>query len=111
MVKEYYTTNDAIYILSTGYLLINLIAPSLLDGIITQVKKAVFTINPEYDLVIKKLHFLYDMKLVTFGIDDNSESIVQCLAFVQPYSQSPLTLDQIEIVPVPVIDQNMHDDA
>ena len=27
--------------------------------------------NPDYDLVIKRLHPYYDMKLVTFGVDDN----------------------------------------
>ena len=33
---------------------------------------------------------------------------MQFLVFVQPYNQSSLTLYQIEIVPVLIIDQNVH---
>ena len=46
------------------------------------------------------------MKLVTFGIDDLSDLIVQFLLLVLPYSQSSNTLYQIEIVPVLIINQN-----
>ena len=48
------------------------------------------------------------MKLVTFGIDDNSDLIIQFPVFMQPYSQSPLTLYQIEIAPLPIINENIH---
>ena len=33
--------------------------------------------NSDYDLVIKRLHLCYDMKLVTFGIDNDKNLIVQ----------------------------------
>ena len=68
---------------------------------IIQVKKAVIATNPEYDIVFKKIHFCYDMKLVAFGIDDDSFPV-----FVQPYSQTPLTLYQMEKVPAPIIYQS-----
>ena len=45
------------------------------------------------------------------GIDDNSDLIIQFPAFVESYGQSPLTLYQIEIVPVPIIDQNLHSNS
>ena len=48
----------------------------------------------------------YDIKLVTFGIDDQKNLIIQFLVFVQPYSQTRLTLEQIETVPVPTLDTN-----
>ena len=38
--------------------------------ILGKVKKAIQIINPDYDIVIKRLHLYYDMKLVTFGIDE-----------------------------------------
>ena len=77
-----YSYIDAIHILSTGYLFLHLITPSQLNGMITQVKKTVVKTKHEYDLVIKRLHLYYDMKLVTFGIDGNSDIIVQFPVFV-----------------------------
>ena len=46
------------------------------------------------------------MKLVTFGIDQKRNLIIQSPIFVQPYMQQPLILYQLETVPVPIIDQN-----
>ena len=46
------------------------------------------------------------MKLVTFGIDNDKNLIVQFPVFIQPYTQQPLILYQIETVPVPIIDKN-----
>ena len=57
-------------------------------------------------MVIKRLHLYYDVKLVTFGIDKNRNFIVQFPVFVQPYTQQPLILYQLEIVPVPITDYN-----
>ena len=47
-----------------------------------------------------------DMKLVTFGIDNSKNLIVQFPVFIQPYTQQPLILYQIEMVPVPIMDKN-----
>ena len=46
------------------------------------------------------------MKLVTFGIDDQRNLIIQFPVFVQPYTQQHLTLYQMETVPVPIVDEN-----
>ena len=46
------------------------------------------------------------MKLVTFGIDEDRNLIIQFQVFMQPYLQQPLILYQIETVPVPTVDQN-----
>ena len=62
--------------------------------------------NPDYDIVIKRLHLCYDMKLVTFGLDRKRNLIFQFPVFVQPYTQQPLILYQLETVPVPVVDMN-----
>ena len=69
-------------------------------------KKAIQITNPGYDIVIKRLHLYYDIKLFTFGIDEERNLIVQFPVFVQPYTQQQLILYQIEMVPVPIIDQN-----
>ena len=62
-------------------------------------------------IVIKRLHLYYDMKLVTFGIDRNRNLIIQFTIFIQPYTQQPLTLYQLETVPVPIIDNNTKADS
>ena len=64
--------------------------------------------NLDYDLAIKRLHFYYDIKLVTFSIERSRNLIIQFPVLIQPYAQQPLILHQIEMVPVPVpiIDQN-----
>ena len=46
------------------------------------------------------------MKLVTFGIDNQRNLIVQFPVFVQPYIQKRLIMYQIETVPVPILDKN-----
>ena len=46
------------------------------------------------------------MQLITFGIDKDKNLIIQFLVFVQPYTQQPLILYQLETVPIPIIDQN-----
>ena len=46
------------------------------------------------------------MQLVTFGIDKDMNLIIQFPAFIQPYTQKPLILYQLETVPVPILDRN-----
>ena len=53
----------------------------------------------------------YDMKLVTFGIDKDKNPWVQFPVFIQPYTQQMLILYQLETLPVPIMDQNKHEDS
>ena len=70
-----------------------------LQEILDSVKETLIKTNPDYDIVIKRLHFYYDMKLVSFGIDRKRNLIIQFPIFVQPYTQQLLILYQIETVP------------
>ena len=56
--------------------------------------------------MIKRLHLYYDIKLVTFGLDRKRNLIIQFPIFIQPYTQQLLILYQLEMVPVPIVDQN-----
>ena len=56
--------------------------------------------------VLTRLYLYYDMKLVTFGIDNQRNLIVQFPFFVQPYTQKRLIMYQIEFIPVPILDEN-----
>ena len=93
--------------MAKGYLPISLIIPSKLREILNDVKTAIRKTNPDYDLVIDRLDLYYDMQLVTFGINKDKNLIIQFPVFIQPYTQQPLILYQIETVPVPIIDQNI----
>ena len=62
--------------------------------------------NKDCDLVLTHLYVYYDMKLVTFGIDEKRNLIVQFPVFVQPYTQRRLVMYQIETVTVPILDRN-----
>ena len=73
--------------------------------ILKEVRNTLKTTNPNYDLVIDRLHSYYNIQLVTFGIDKDRNLIVQFLVFIQPYTQQPLILYQLETVPVPILDQ------
>ena len=77
-----------------------------LKEILDDVKTTLQRKNPDCDLVIKRLHLYYDMKLVTFGIDRDRNLIVQFPVFIQQFTQQLLILYQIDMVPVPIIDQN-----
>ena len=46
------------------------------------------------------------MPLVTFGIDKDRNLIVQFPVFIQQYTQQPLVLYQLGMVPIPILDQN-----
>ena len=96
----------SIRILAKGYLPISPITPSKLREILSDVKSAIRRTNPDYGLDIDGLHLYYDMKLVMFGIDKHKNLVIQFPVFIQPYTQQPLILYQIETVPVPIIDQN-----
>ena len=92
--------------LAKGYLPILLVTPIKLQEILDSVKETLIKTNPDYDIVIKRLHLYYTMKLVTFGIDKKRTLIIQFPIFVQQYIQQPLILYQIKTVPVPIVGKN-----
>ena len=68
---------NVIRVLLKGCLPISLLPPLKLQEILDEVKKAIQSSNPDYDVVIKWLHLYYNMKLVTFGIHEERNLIVQ----------------------------------
>ena len=58
------------------------LAHTKLKEILDEVKKAIQITNPDYDFVIKRLNIYYDLKLVTFDINEEKNLIVQCPIFV-----------------------------
>ena len=110
-ISQLHICAKTVRILAKGYLLILLITPLKLQEILNSIKDTLTKTNPDYDIIIKRLHIYYDMKLVTFGIDRKRNLIIQFSIFVQPYMQQPLILYQLETVPVPVVDKNTKADS
>ena len=82
-----------------------LIKPDKLQEIVTEVKNSLHITNPDYTLVLERLHLYYGMQLITFGIDKDMNLVIQFPVFIQPYTQKPLVLYQLETVPVPILDR------
>ena len=93
-------------VLAKGYLPTTLNTPSKLLEILAEVKKSLQNINPDYTLVLERMHLYYNMQLVTFGIDRDMNLIIQFPVFIQPFMQKPLILYQLETVPVLILDTN-----
>ena len=105
-IEELKLYSKAISVLSKGYLPISLLPPSKLEKIPREVRITIAKSNKDYDLVLTRLYLYYDMKLVTFGIDNQRNLTVQFPVFVQPYTQKRLIMYQIKTVPVPILDEN-----
>ena len=106
LITKLHTYISAIRILAKGYLPNTLIKTKKLQEILTEVQRSLHITNPDYTLVLDRLHLYYYMQLVTFGIDRDMNLVIQFLVFIQPYTQKPLILYQLETVPVPILDQN-----
>ena len=107
LVTQLCTYVSAIRVLAKGYLPNTLITLAKLQRILIEVKKTLQSTNPDYDLVIDRLHLYYDMPLITYGIDKNMNLIIQFPIFGLPYTQKPSILYQLEMVPIPIPDQNI----
>ena len=82
--------------MAKGYLPNVLVTPSKVKEIHTEVRKALWITNYDYDIVIDRLQLYYDMQLVTFGVDKDKNLIIQFPIFIQHYTQQPLILYQHE---------------
>ena len=107
LITQLHTYVSAIRISAKGYLPNTLITPRKLQEILLQVRNSLLTTNLDYTLVLDRLHLYYDMQLITFGINSNTNLVIQFPVFIQPYTQKPLILYQLETVSVPILDQNI----
>ena len=106
LITQLHTYISAIRVLAKGYLPNTLITPKKLQKILLEVKNSLLITNPDYTLVLDRLHLYYNMQRVTFGIDSDMNLVIQFPVFIQPYTQKPLILHQLETVPFPVLDLN-----
>ena len=98
---------SAVEILSKGYLPASLFPLSTLCRITSNALQMVQKKNPDYVLTIKHVTEYYDMKMVTFGVNDGEELIVAFPVFVQDHTRESMTLYELETVKVPITDTNL----
>ena len=67
---------------------------------------------PDYVLSAKHISHYRDMKMVTFAVDQQTHSLIVTFpAFIKNYKQPPLSLYEVETVPVPILDKNTKADS
>ena len=98
---------SAVEVLSKGYLPASLFPPSTLQRITSNALQMVQKKNPDYVLTIKHVTEYYDMKMVTFGVNDGEELIVAFPVFVQDHTRESMTLYELETAKVPITDINL----
>ena len=96
----------SIAILSRGYLPPQLFSPTDIVRISQAALSMIKNKHPDYVLAIPQASSYYDMRLVTFGIDEDDRLVVCFPIFVKDFSRKSMTLYQIETVPVPILDTN-----
>ena len=71
----------------------------------------VHKMHPDYALAIEHITEYYDMKLATFGLDSDGSMVVAFPVFVKDHASEPKVLHEIEMVKVPIPDQNKEADS
>ena len=103
---------DAIAILSQRRLPRSLFPDQRLKDILTQVDKMVKKNYPDYELATNHISHYRDMELVTFSVDRVTHSLIVTFpVFLKDFKQPPLSLFEIETVPVPIPDKNRQADS
>ena len=96
----------SIAILSKGYLPPQLFPPTTLVKISQKAIAMIKAQNPDYVLALSHITDYYDMRLVTFGLDDQGKLVICFPIFIKEYKKEPMTLYQIETVKVSITDTN-----
>ena len=103
---------DGIAIVTQGRLPRALISDNQLREILGKVDAMVKRNYPDYVLAAKHISHYRDMKMVTFSLDQQAHSLILTFpAFIKNYRQPPLSLYEVETVPVPIIDKNVKADS
>ena len=103
---------DAIAVLSQRRLPRSLFPDQRLKDILMQVDKMIKMSYPDYELAASHISHYRDMELVTFSVDRVAHSLIVTFPiFIKDFKQPPLSLFEIETVPVPIPDKNRQADS
>ena len=103
---------DGIAIVTQGRLPRALISDNQLRDILGKVDAMVKRNYPDYVLAAKHISHYRDMKMLTFAVDQQTHSLIVTFpAFIKNYKQPALSLYEVEIVPVLILDKNTKADS
>ena len=103
---------DAIAILSQRRLPRSLFPDQRVKDILAQVDKMVKKSYSDYELAASHISHYSDMEWVTFSVDRVAHSLIVTFpVFIKDFKQLPLSLYEIETVPVPIPDKNRQADS
>ena len=106
LVTELKALLKSISILSRGYLPAYLFPPSTLKQLSEQAINMIREQNLDYVLALPHITDYYDMRLVTFGLDEEDRLIICFPIFIKEHKRELMILYQIETVKVPITDKN-----
>ena len=96
-----------ITLLSQGRLPQVFFSDSQLMQVLSEVQMMVLKEHPNYALAVEHISHYSDMKLVNFAVDTQTHSLIVTFpVFIQDYQRPPLSLYEIETVPVLIPDEN-----
>ena len=99
---------DGIAIVTQGRLPRALISDNQLREILGKVDAMVKRNYPDYVLAVTHISHYRDIKMVTFAVDQQAHSLIVTFpAFIKNYKQPPLSLYEVETVPVSIIGKNV----
>ena len=99
---------DGIAIVTQGRLSRALISDNQLRKILEKVDVRVKRNYPDCVLAATHIAHYRDVKMVTFAVDQQTHSLIVTFpAFIKNYKQPPLSLYEVETVPVPILDKNV----
>ena len=99
---------DGIAIVTQGRLPRALISDNQLREILGKVDAMVKRNYPDYVLAAKHISHYRDMKMATFAVDQQAHSLIVTFpAFIKNCKQPPLSLYEVETVPVPILNKNV----
>ena len=99
---------DGIAIVTQGRLPRALISDNQLRDILCRVNAMVKRNYPDYVLAATHISHYRDMKMVIFAVDQQTHSLIVTFpAFIKNYKQPPLSLYEVETVPVPILNKNV----
>ena len=111
MIDEVEALIKGIATLSRGRLPPELFPPSFLQNVTHRVMSELLKSNTGYRLAFPQIDAYYDMKVATFALDKDNNLIVTFPILIAPIHQKPLSLYEIETVPVPIVDMDKSADS
>ena len=99
---------DGIALVTQGRLPRALISDNQLREILGKVDSMVKRNYPVYVLAATHIFYYRDMKMLTLAVDQQTHSLIMTFpVFIKNYKQPPLSLYEVETVPVPILDKNV----